>query len=146
MNTRKNFRLFVGLLMSSAMVLVVGCSTVSGWVGMGGTSLSGSQEVPPVTTSASGKTDITIKDDHSVTGGVTVSDMKGTAAHIHEAPAGKNGGVAVPLTKNSDTSFSVPAGTKLTEAQYSAYKAGNLYVNVHSATHPAGEVRAQLKP
>jgi len=26
-----------------------------------------------------------------------------------------------------------------------AWKAGNLYVNVHTAEHPGGEVRAQLK-
>ena len=37
------------------------------------------------------------------------------------------------------------ADAKLTEAQYAAYKAGNLYVNVHSAKNPGGEIRAQLK-
>ena len=30
--------------------------------------------------------------------------------------------------------------------QLKAYKAGELYVNVHSAANPGGEVRAQLKP
>jgi CHRD domain-containing protein len=145
MNVRNNLRFPLGVLISLATVLLIGCSTVSGWMGMG-TSLSGSQEVPPVTTSASGKTDIKVKDDHSVTGGVTVSDMKATAAHIHDGAPGKNGGVAVPLTKTSDNTFTVPANTKLTDAQYSEYKAGNLYVNVHSAAHPSGEIRAQLKP
>jgi hypothetical protein len=41
--------------------------------------------------------------------------------------------------------FDAPAGAKLTDAQYAAYKAGNLYVNVHSAKNPGGEIRAQLK-
>jgi hypothetical protein len=54
--------------------------------------------------------------------------------------------VIVPLTKTGDSTWSVPAGAKLTEAQYAAYKAGNLYVNVHSPTNKGGEVRAQLKP
>ena len=146
MKVRKNLlRISFGLLVPSVALFAVGCSTMKSMVGMG-TSLSGSQEVPAVQTSASGKSDIAVKDDHTVSGSVTVSDMKGTAAHIHEAPAGKNGGVIVPLTKTSDTTFTVPANTKLTDEQYAAYKAGNLYVNVHSAAHPAGEVRAQLKP
>ena len=40
----------------------------------------------------------------------------------------------------------VPAGSKLTDAQLASLKAGNLYVNVHSAEHKPGEIRAQLKP
>jgi len=53
--------------------------------------------------------------------------------------------VIVPFTKIGDNRFEAPAGAQITEAQYSAYKAGNLYVNVHSAKNPGGEVRAQLK-
>jgi hypothetical protein len=53
--------------------------------------------------------------------------------------------VIVPLTKNGDT-YSAPDGAKLTEAQLSAFKAGNTYVNVHSAMHKGGEIRAQLQP
>ncbi len=40
----------------------------------------------------------------------------------------------------------MPEGSKLTDEQYAAYKAGNLYVNVHSAANKGGEIRAQLKP
>jgi hypothetical protein len=68
------------------------------------------------------------------------------AAHIHQAPAGKNGPVAVPLEKKSDNEFVVPAGAKLTDEQYRAFKAGDLYVNVHSDAHKGGEIRGQLKP
>jgi len=52
--------------------------------------------------------------------------------------------VIVPFTKEGDK-FSAPAGAKLTPDQLKAYKAGELYVNVHSAANPGGEVRAQLK-
>lgn len=106
--------------------------------------LSGANEVPPVTTSAAGSGTITIADDGSVSGSISSTGVAGTAAHIHEAAAGKNGPVIVPLTKDGD-SYKVPAGAKLTAAQMASYKAGNLYVNVHSAANPNGEVRAQLK-
>ncbi len=107
--------------------------------------LTGAEEVPPVSTSASGSGSIKVSGDGSVSGSVSTTGMQGTAAHIHQGARGQNGPVIVPLDKNGDT-YSVPAGRKLTEAQMQAYKAGNLYVNVHSAAHKGGEVRAQLKP
>jgi CHRD domain len=109
-------------------------------------SLSGDQEVPPVTTSASANGTITVSPNKSVTGNITVSGMEPTAAHIHEGAQGENGAVIIPLTKSSDNTWSVPAGAKLTDAQYKSYLAGNLYVNVHSAAHKGGEIRAQLRP
>ncbi len=106
--------------------------------------LSGANEVPPVSTSASGSGTITIGDDGAVAGSVSTTGVAGTAAHIHEGAAGKNGPVIVPLVKDGDT-YKVPTGAKLSEAQMATFKAGGLYVNVHSAANPGGEVRAQLK-
>ena len=108
--------------------------------------LRGSQEVPAVTTPASGTGTIAVGADHGVSGSVTTSGLVGTMAHIHEAPAGKNGPVIIPLTKNGNDGWTVPPGAKLTDAQYQGFKAGNLYVNVHSDQHKGGEIRAQLKP
>jgi hypothetical protein len=107
--------------------------------------LSGDQEVPPVKTSGAGSGTITINDDGSVSGSVTATGFTPTAAHIHEGAAGKNGPVIVPFTKDGDK-FGPAAGAKLTPDQLKAFKAGNLYVNIHSAANPGGEVRAQLKP
>jgi len=107
--------------------------------------LSGSSEVPPVTTTATGTAMVTIGDDRSVKATVTATGMTATASHIHEGAAGANGPVIVPFTKTGDNTFAAPDGAKLTEAQYASYKAGNLYVNVHSAKNPGGEIRAQLK-
>lgn len=106
--------------------------------------LSGDQEVPPVKSAGSASGAITIGDDGAVSGSVTATGFAPTAAHIHQAAAGKNGPVIVPFTKEGDK-FSAPAGAKLTPDQLKAYKAGELYVNVHSAANPGGEVRAQLK-
>ena len=107
--------------------------------------LTGAEEVPPVATQAKGMGTITVNDDRSVSGTVTTTGIAPTGAHIHQGAKGANGGVLIPLTKNGQA-FTVPAGTKLTDAQYDAFKAGNLYVNVHSAAHKDGEIRAQLKP
>ncbi|WP_372527603.1 CHRD domain-containing protein [Piscinibacter sp.] len=107
--------------------------------------LSGDSEVPPVKTAAAGSGAITVAADKSVSGAVATTGVAGTMAHIHEAAAGKNGGVIIPLKQEGDK-WVVPAGAKLTDAQFEAFKAGNLYVNVHSAANPGGEVRAQIKP
>ncbi len=108
--------------------------------------LAGDQEVPPVTTSASGTGTISVAADKAVSGSIMVKGVNATAAHIHEAAKGKNGPVIVPLTKSGDSTFTVPAGAKLTDEQMKSLQAGDLYVNVHSAANPNGEIRAQLSP
>ncbi|NGM86845.1 CHRD domain-containing protein [Parapusillimonas sp. SGNA-6] len=132
-----------------AASLVMGAWTAGYGVAMAADSqltLSGANEVPAVTTSAKGSGTITVGDDMSVKGSVKTSGITATMAHIHEAPAGKNGPVIIPLEKKGDNEWAVPANAKLTDAQYKAYKAGNLYVNVHSDAHKGGEIRDQLKP
>ena len=99
-----------------------------------------------MSSSAAGSGTVTVKDDGSVTAKITVTGMTATAAHIHSGAAGSNGPVIVPFTKTGDNTFEAAAGAKMTPEQLAAYKAGNTYVNVHSAAHPGGEVRAQLKP
>lgn len=107
--------------------------------------LKGDSEVPPITTSATGTGQITVRTDRTVSGNIKTSGMVTTVAHIHEAAAvGKNGPPIIPLSKTADDSFVVPADARLTEAQYTSYMAGNLYVNVHSNKYPDGEIRAQL--
>jgi hypothetical protein len=130
---------------AGAIGLLASCQSMAPMMGGEQVSLRGASEVPPVTTSASGSGTVTIKDDRSVSAKITVTGMTATAAHIHEAAAGANGPVIVPFTKTADNTFEAPPGAKLTDAQYASYKAGKLYVNVHSAAYPGGEIRAQLK-
>lgn len=107
--------------------------------------LSGAEEVPPVNTAGTGSGSFRVAEDGSVSGSVTTKNVAGTMAHIHLGARGRNGPVIVPLAKNGDT-YSVPDGKKLSGAQLQAFKAGDLYVNVHSNRHKGGEVRAQLQP
>jgi hypothetical protein len=133
------------VLASLAVALTAGCASMGGSRGVA-VNLSGAQEVPPVTTQATGSGTITVGEDKSVSGSVTTSGVAGLAAHIHVGSAGKNGPVIIPLTKTADNVWSVPAGAKLNDSQYESYKAGDLYVNVHSAANKGGEIRAQIKP
>ena len=51
----------------------------------------------------------------------------------------------LPLRSRTRRSAARRALPKPTDAQYESFKAGNLYVNVHSAAYPGGEVRGQLQ-
>jgi hypothetical protein len=108
--------------------------------------LAGNQEIPQVVTPASGSGAFTVDADGSVSGSLTTVSITGTAAHIHEGAVSANGPVVIPLTKTSANVWSVPAGTKFTDAQLQSYNAGQLYVNVHSAANKGGEIRGQLIP
>ena len=119
------FRAAIPAVVASAAFALAGCETMSSaWdstksVFRGdNVTLSGAQEVPPVTSPGSGSGTITVKDDKSVSGSVTTTGVVATAAHIHNGAAGRNGPVIIPLTKSSDgNTWSVPAGAKLTDAQ-----------------------------
>lgn len=115
-------------------------------MGMTNMMLSGAQEVPPNSSMATGKSMVRIGADMTVTGSIEVMGMTPTAAHIHEAAAGANGPVIVPFAKTGANSFAPALGARLTEAQYASYKAGKLYINVHSAQFPNGEIRLQMSP
>ena len=138
---------------SVAALLAAGCAQQSAQQQMASAApsgsnvtLSGNQEVPPVSTAATGSGTIAVLMDRSVSGSVTTSGVAGSAAHIHLAAPGQNGPVIVPLNKTGDNVWSVPPVIRLNDAQYEAYRLGNLYVNVHSATNPGGEIRGQIKP
>jgi len=123
-------------------------NTVSGWFSGGKTvnvNLTGSEEVPAVSTSASGTGSFTVAEDGTVKGSITTTGISGSMAHIHRGAKGTNGPVAIGLVKNGDT-YSAPDGAKLSAADMELFKAGNMYVNVHSAAHKGGEIRAQLQP
>jgi hypothetical protein len=110
------------------------------------TVLSGDQEVPPVKTPASGGSHIAVHEDRSVTGTIETVAIDGISAHIHLGTPGTNGPVVVTLTKSGANEWSVAPGTQLTVDQYRSYTAGQMYVNVHSVAHAAGEIRLQLTP
>ena len=109
--------------------------------------LSGAAEVPPVTSAATGSFDGSLTRDSNVLRyKITYSGLSGpaTAAHIHgPVPAGQNAGVMVPFTSAASP---IEGEATLTASQVADLLAGRLYVNVHTAAHPGGEIRGQLQP
>jgi hypothetical protein len=117
--------------------------------------LGGAQEVPAVTTTATGQGTVVISADGStIMYMVTYSGLSGTlaAAHIHTGAAGSNGGVILPLTAGPSpmtgtlTAANFAAsGSITTFAQaVAAIRAGTTYFNLHTAANAGGELRGQI--
>jgi hypothetical protein len=143
------FNRVLWLEVAAATLLLVGCESMpSSSASSPGVQfdLGGSQEVPPLVVDGTGSGTIMVDSGGAISGSVTTTGVAGTAAHIHMGPVGKNGNVIIPLQKTDANTWVVPPGKKLTDEQMKAYKAGNLYVNVHTAAHKGGEVRGQIIP
>ena len=114
-------------------------------------SLSGGQEFVPTASLATGRGAVVVNaDTREISGGMTFTGITPSAGghHIHQAPSGaptQNGPIIIPLTLSpGGRGATVPPGTVLTEAQFAAYQAGELYFNVHTAANPGGEIRGQI--
>jgi hypothetical protein len=106
--------------------------------------LKASAEVPPNDSKGTGSVTATYDDaSKKLTWKGTYKDLSGpaTAAHFHSGEAGKNGGVAVPISPNGPA---FEGSATLNDAQAADLMAGKLYVNVHTAANKGGEIRGQL--
>jgi len=111
--------------------------------------LSPNETYPLPTSTASGSGEITFNlISGGVTGGVTVTGIAATLAHIHRGYAGAAGPVIVNFVQNASNSarWEPQGGALLTADQITELLAGKLYVNVHSAAYPQGEIRGQIQP
>jgi len=114
------------------------------------TMLSGLQEVPPVATPGTGTATLDVNlATGALSGTVTFSGLtsNATASHIHQAAAGVNGPIIIPLAGGAGVragTWMVPAGTVMTPAQLAALQANQLYIQIHTLTNPGGEIRGQI--
>lgn len=111
--------------------------------------LSAGEEVPVPASTATGAGQLAVNlASGVVTGNFTLTGMTATAAHIHDAYAGNNGGILINFAAHPTIAnrWDIPASTSLTTAQVDRLVGGALYVNAHSTAFAAGEIRGQLKP
>lgn len=106
--------------------------------------LKASNEVPPTNSNGSGSVTATFDTaSKKLTWKGSYQGLSGpaTAAHFHIGEAGKNGGVAIPISPNASP---FEGSATLTDAQASDLMAGRMYVNIHTEANKAGEIRGQI--
>jgi len=113
--------------------------------------LTGAQQVPPVETSGTGTAELTYDPATRVlTWNVTFSGLSGPATMAHFHGPGATGANAPPTiwisTKGSPADSPLKGEATLTPDQAAQFTAGQWYINVHTAAHPAGEIRGQVMP
>jgi hypothetical protein len=128
--------------------------TGTGGVVAGLASLTGAQETPASTSTATGRGTIVVDSTtREIITSYATHEVGANAnnAHIHQAPAGTAGGVIVGLVLGTGVAVA-SQGASLTAAQFTALQAGELYFNVHSTNNlcapaancAAGEIRGQI--
>jgi hypothetical protein len=109
--------------------------------------LDGAQEVPPTGATGSGCGWLEFDPQTALLAfQISVTGLSGppTGAHVHEGVTGEGGPIVFPMAGGPSTwTGSVgPLGAAHVDALYR----GNLFVNVHTALNPAGEIRGQVRP
>jgi len=107
-------------------------------------SLSGNNEVPPITTNGSGVGYVTVDTESGdIVANARVNNITANNAHIHQGVAGTNGGPMVQLVNNGDV---WETSVTLTRTQLADLLSGKTYFNIHTTTNPTGDVRGQIAP
>jgi Cu/Zn superoxide dismutase len=150
-------RASVVVVMGALVALAVWVGTASGGGRPLSTSMSGANENPKNNSPATGTTALRLNHGQgTVCYDMTVSSLttSPSAAHIHKAPAGSNGGVVVHLFGSGGAPAPTTASFTITNFCQSGVSQALIkdiiqnpdqyYVNVHTSTFPNGEIRGQL--
>jgi len=144
-------------ILRGPFILLV-CLAIGTWAGLAQAAplsfkvaLTGAQSVPPVENAGTGTADLTFDPaTRVVTWTITYSSMSApvTMAHFHgPAAQGTNAGVVIWLTKQgSPVESPIKGEATLTPEQALQFAAGQWYINVHTQSHPGGEIRGQVVP
>jgi len=143
----------------AAAAVAVACDTTTGpqrvtYVAQ----LSGANQVPPLAVGGTGTATFTLT-GKMLSYVVTVNGLTGNvaASHIHGGAAGTNGNIVYPFDAVAVQAGQAAAGTvdltqpvsngttSITGDDFLArLNGGQLYVNVHTAANPNGEIRGQI--
>ncbi len=119
--------------------------------------LDGDQEVPAVATAGRGAGSVVLNAERQDIGyAITYYGLSGPLSiggHFHAAPVGVNGPVVRNIAGASDPASATIADNwstnspsqPLTRALVDSLLAGRIYANFHTAAHPGGEIRGQVR-
>lgn len=111
--------------------------------------LTGANEVPPVTTTANGLAILRLTDDKVLYSKVTVDNLESndtlTVAHIHPGATGTNGSPLIFLCSSLADFGVLKISSPLPDAHYNQLLTDPMYVNAHSRRHGPGLVRGQIR-
>ena len=146
-----------------AIIALAGCGGSSG--GTAGvtldSTLDGAQVVPAVATAATGRAAVTLNVDESIIRvNLTTTGLNDVvAAHIHHGAPGTDGPIMFTLYTQADGVFVTPLTKSLTALEFTpvpgvatmrdalgVIRGGAAYIDVHTMTHPNGEIRGQINP
>jgi hypothetical protein len=109
--------------------------------------LNGESQAPPTDSRAKGKGDFTYDDtSKKLSWTITYWGLSGKAksAHLH-GPASEGANADTMITV-SPLQSPIKGAAILKDNQAKALTAGDMYLDVHSAKFPDGEIRGQVKP
>jgi hypothetical protein len=105
--------------------------------------LDGAQEVPPSPSAATGTGVLFLhRPDNRLVYTVTTPLTAALVAHLHAGPPGVAGPIVFPLDGGAGVYCGV--SNKLTATEITALETGLLYLNIHTAAFPNGEIRGQV--
>ena len=84
--------------------------------------------------------DVTLKSE------LLFSNITPTVAHVHEGAAESTGPIVFDPAGYTLGASTGSLDITLTPSQVSLYDSDSLYINLHTAVNPAGELRGQIRP
>lgn len=109
--------------------------------------LQGAQSSPPNGSSGNGFVNVLVDKTANMlylTGSFSGLTTPAINAHIHTGEPNTNGAVIVPIIYSAETAGTLDTARTITNTLRDQLLSGNTYVNIHTTTQPAGEIRGQL--